>query len=198
MNLKPSVRPLLSLALWATTLVLWLAVLTLALFEPANGQGLFGSIPDTPQHVIAVGGGCDGSRNCSFDGAVLEKITGATYSYTDAELVPSLVTLPTGKTSINVKTVTTTGVCQIILERNRVGVTGCAAGGAALPTANAPSFNFTTVEQMTLSWRLSKVANLTPGASNNFLAITPYFTQIAGVPNGQTFALRLHFLHSVN
>lgn len=166
--------------------------------NPAYAQGLFGTIPDAPQHVLAVGGGCDGNRNCSADGAYLEKLSGATYSYTAAELVPSLVTLPGGKSSVNVKTVTTTGICQILIETGRFSGSICAAGGSALPTANAPSFNFTAVEQATLAWRLSKIANLTPGGSNNYLAITPYFTQIAGVPNGQTFAVRLHFLHSMN
>ncbi len=165
---------------------------------PASGQGLFGALPETPQHILAVGGGCDGNRNCSADGAYLERLSGATYSYTAAELVPSLVTGPSGKSSLNIKTVTTTGICQIMLENGRTSLTLCAAGGGAMPTANAPSFNFTSVEQATIAWRLSSSTNLTPGGSNNYLAITPYFTQISGVPNGQTFAVRLHFLHSMN
>lgn len=174
-------------------------LIALSLFAlPMRAQGLFGTLPEAPQHILAAGAGCDGNRNCSADGAYMEKLSGATYSYTAVELVPSLVALPTGKSSLNIKTVTTTGLCQIILENGRTSLTFCAAGGTALPTTNAPSFNFTAVEQATVAWRLSKVANLTPGGSNNYLAVTPYFTQIAGVPNGQTFAIRLHFLHSMN
>lgn len=175
---------------------LFLAVILFAsLSLPA--QSLFGTITDAPQHAIAAGGGCDGNGDCSADIGWAEKISGATYSYSAVELVPNFVQVG-AKSTLQLKTVTSTGVEQILGQTGRLTFIVGATGGAALPTGNSPTVNFSTTEHFTAAVRLSKSANLTPGGGNNYIAVTPYFTQIAGVPNGNTWAVRLHFIHSMN
>ncbi len=164
---------------------------------PIHAQSLFGSITDAPQHAITAGGGCDGNGNCSADVGWAEKISGATYSYSAVELVPNFVQVGS-KSTLQLKTVTSTGVEQILGQSGRLTFIVGATGGAALPTGNSPSVNFSTTEHFTVAIRLGKVANLTPGAGNSYIAVTPYFTQISGVPNGDTWAIRLHFVHSMN
>ncbi len=177
-------------------LILGLAVFV-SLCLPARAQALFGAITDAPQHAIAAGGGCSGNGDCSADVGWAEKVSGATYSYSAVELVPNFVTVA-GKSTIQLKTVTSTGVEQILGQSGRWSFIVGATGGAALPTGNSPTVNFSATEHFTAAVRLSAVANLTPGGSNNYIAVTPYFTQIVGVPNGNTWAIRLHFIHSMN
>lgn len=164
---------------------------------PANAQ-LFGTITDAPAHALAAGFGCDGNRQCSADLGFAEKIGGATYSYSAVEFVPNIVVLPNGTRTLGVKTVTTTGAQQLIYQQGRVSLLVGVAPGAALPTGNSPSFNFAMTEHATIAFRLNSALRSGPGTSNNHLAITPYFTQIAGVPNGNTIAVRLHFIHGMN
>ena len=173
--------------------------LLVCLSIPSNAQALFGAITDAPQHAIAAGGGCDGNGQCSADAGWAEKVSGATYSYSAVELVPNFVPSATaGKSTLQLKTVTSTGVEQILGQSGRWSFIVGATGGAALPTGNSPTVNFSATEHFTAAVRLSAVANLTPGGSNNYIAVTPYFTQIVGVPNGNTWAIRLHFIHSMN
>lgn len=178
---------------------LMIPILALAfLLTPNASAQAFGPITHAPQHALAVGAGCTGNFDCSADFGYAEKINGATYSYTAVELIPNLVTAANGKRTVNLKSVTTTGVQQIVYQSNRVSVLLGVSGGAALPSGNSPSFNFASTEHATIAWRLNKVLNQDAGGSNNHLAITPYFTQIAGVPNGNTIAVRLHFIHDMN
>lgn len=175
---------------------LFLAVILFAsLSLPA--QSIFGTITDAPQHAITVGGGCDGNGDCSADAGWAEKLSGATYSYSSVELVPNFVQVGS-KSTLQLKTVASTGFEQIIGQSGRLTLIVGVTGGAALPTGNSPTFNFSTTEHFTAAVRLGKVADLTPGKGNNYIAVTPYFTQIMGVPNGNTWAVRLHFIHSMN
>jgi hypothetical protein len=161
-------------------------------------QALFGSIIDAPQHIFAVGGGCDGNKQCSADFGYAEKISGSTYSYSSVEFVPNLVPNGNGGNTLSVKPVVGTGAEQIIGQSDRLSVAIGVTGGASLPSPNSGAFNFASSEHITIAWRLNKTLNTMPGTGNNYLSITPYFTQISGQPNGNTLAVRIHFLHSAN
>lgn len=158
----------------------------------AFGQALT-PITDAPQHVFAVGYGVSTPTPLQQSPffAYGEKISGATYSFTRADFSLSR--------NGTFNSILTTGIKELIYQSGRFtvaidGTIGAAVGATSTSNGSATAaFAYGTSGDLFV--RLSKTANLTPGASNNYMVLG---VGALGTTAGTGLDIRVGFVHSIN
>ena len=178
-----------------------LILLMSVMVASAFGQLIGPPVTDAPQHGFAVGVGVGPTtKDFSLDAGYAEKLpsSSSTYSYSGVAVVPALVANDAGGKSLAITSVVHTGIKQIVFQQGRLTAAIDGGAGVSLPSSTTGAFNFAGVTGIDILWRLKKELNSNPGGTNNYIAISPRFTQLTGTPGGTVVSLGISWVHGVN